>query len=98
VDQGRFRWPHLMEELSRSRPEYTWLTSVVRREELGDENQIEITGVTFSNLTLTQFMTSLEGSPYLERVSLIGSNRSNVDGVDVTSFALVAAYIQPPTS
>jgi type IV pilus assembly protein PilN len=98
VDQGRFRWAHIMEELSRSLPEYTWLTSVVRREDVVEENQIEITGITFSNLTLTQFMTNLESSPYLERISLIGSNRSNVEGVDVTSFALVAAYTQPPAS
>jgi len=102
VDQGRFRWPHILEELSRSLPEHTWLTSVVRKESLdggaGDGNQIEITGVTYSNLTLTQFMTNLESSPYLENVSLIGSNRSNVEGTDVTSFALVAMYSQPPAT
>ncbi|MFN2433182.1 MAG: PilN domain-containing protein [Gemmatimonadota bacterium] len=97
VDQGRFRWAHILEEISRSLPDYTWLTSVSRREELA-EGQIEITGVTYSNLTLTQFMTGLESSPYLENVSLIGSSRSNVDGVDVTSFALVTAYVQPPSS
>lgn len=97
VDQGRFRWAHTLEEVSRALPEYTWLTSMTRKDELG-ENQIEITGVTYSNLTLTQFMTGLESSPYLENVGLIGSTRSQVDGVDVTSFALVASYVQPPAS
>ncbi len=99
VDQGRFRWPHILDELSRALPDNTWLTSVTQ----GDEQQqgmdrIEITGVTFSNLTLTRFMTNLESSPYLTNVSLVGSNRSSVEGVDVTSFALVAAYSQPPSS
>ncbi|MBA2564936.1 MAG: PilN domain-containing protein [Gemmatimonadetes bacterium] len=126
VDQGRFRWAHIMEELSDSLPEYTWLTSVVQKDDLAMDaaapgtapappqdqaapevapgsagaqgTQIEITGVTFSNLTLTRFMTSLENSPFLEHVSLVGSNRSVVDGVDVTTFALTAAYTQPPTS
>jgi type IV pilus assembly protein PilN len=97
VDQGRFRWPHVLDEISRSLPENLWLTSVTRGEEL-EGDRIEITGVTFSNLTLTQFMSSLEGSPYFESVSLVGSNRSQVDGVDVTSFALRAAFSQPPAS
>jgi Tfp pilus assembly protein PilN len=98
VDQGRFRWPHILQEVSRSLPDNAWLTSVTGSDDLQDADRIEITGVTFSNLTLTQFMTSLEGSPYFEQVSLIGSNRSQVDGVDVTSFALVALYTQPPSS
>ncbi len=98
VDQGRFRWPHILEEISRSMPEHTWLTSVTRGDDLSGPDQIEITGVTLSNLTLTQLMTGLESSPYLENVSLIGSTRSSVDGVDVTSFALAATYTQPPSS
>jgi type IV pilus assembly protein PilN len=97
VDQGRFRWPHVLDEISRSLPDNLWLTSVTRGDEL-EGDRIEITGVTFSNLTLTQFMSSLEGSPYFESVSLVGSNRSQVDGVDVTSFALRAAFSQPPAS
>ena len=102
VDAGRFRWAHILAELSAAVPEYTWLTSVVQREDLEGSgaaaDQIEITGVTYSNLTLTQFMTALESSPYLDGVSLIGSSRSTVDGVDVTSFALVASYTQPASS
>jgi Tfp pilus assembly protein PilN len=98
VDQGRYRWPHILEELSRSLPENTWLTSVTTSADEAGGNRLEITGVTFSNLTLTQFMTNLEGSPYLEGVSLIGSNRSQVEGTDVTSFALIAAYTQSPSS
>ena len=98
VDQGRFRWPHILQEVSRSLPDNAWLTSVTRSDDLPQADRIEITGVTFSNLILTQFMTSLEGSPYFEQVSLIGSNRSQVDGVDVTSFAVVALYTQPPSS
>lgn len=98
VDQGRFRWPHILDELSRALPDKTWLTSVTRGDEAESPDRIEITGVTFSSLTLTQFMTNLESSPYLQNVSLIGSNRSQVEGLDVTSFALVAAYAQPPSS
>lgn len=98
VDQGRFRWPHVMDEVSRSLPDNTWLTSVTRTDQLDESARIEITGVTYSNLTLTRFMTNLEGSPFLESVGLIGSTRSVVEGEDVTSFALVAAYSQPPSS
>jgi Tfp pilus assembly protein PilN len=98
VDQGRYRWPHILQELSRSLPDNTWLTSVTTSEDDPQGNRIEITGVTFSSLALTQLMTNLEGSPYFEGVSLIGSNRSQVEGVEVTSFALVAAYTQPPVS
>jgi Tfp pilus assembly protein PilN len=95
VDQGRFRWPHIMDEISRALPENAWLTSVSTGAEAQGSGRVEITGVTFSNLTLTQFMNNLESSPYLENVSLVGSTRSQVEGVDVTSFTLVAAYSQP---
>src|SRR5687768_12934006 len=36
VDRGRFRSAHILEELSRALPEYTWLTSVVRSEQPAD--------------------------------------------------------------
>jgi Tfp pilus assembly protein PilN len=98
VDQGRFRWAHTLEEISRALPDNTWLTSVTRGDDLSGPDQLEITGVTFSNLTLTRFMTGLELSPYFENVSLVGSTRSSVDGVDVTSFALLASYTQPASS
>jgi Tfp pilus assembly protein PilN len=33
VDQRRYVWPHILDELGQSVPEYTWLTEVVGREE-----------------------------------------------------------------
>ena len=30
IDNNRFVWPHLLEEISRAMPPYTWLTSVVQ--------------------------------------------------------------------
>jgi len=113
VDTGRFRWAHMMEEVSKALPEYMWLTSVVRSEAETEEAateqvaaaaaapsaadavlRIEITGITYSNLTLTEFMTNLERSPYLGGVTLVGSSHAAVEGTEVTSFALFATYTE----
>lgn len=34
VDQRRYVWPHILDEVGRSVPEYTWLTEIVAREEV----------------------------------------------------------------
>lgn len=92
VVEGRLYWIELMELLSRDLPEYTWLERV-DREELADD-QVRITGSTFSNAAVTEYMRGLEGSPLLEDVTLIGVNRSVEDSISYQNFTLVGTFEQ----
>lgn len=90
VVEGRLYWIQLMEALSRTLPDYTWLT-LVDREDLGDD-QVRIAGATFANAAVTEYMRGLEASPLLEDVTLVGVSRQVQDSVSFQDFTLIASY------
>lgn len=90
VVDGRLYWIQLMEAMSRALPEYTWLQSV-DREELAPD-QVRITGASFANAAVTEFMRGLEGSPLLQNVTLVGVSRVQQDSIDYQSFTLVGDF------
>ena len=99
IDQDRYVWPHIMDELARALPEFTWLNSVVQTS-LGAELELRITGMAGNNFALTTFMENLEASPYIRGVTLINTQLTvqSAGGVsrNVNQFTLEAAYEQPP--
>lgn len=98
IDQERYIWPHVLDEVARALPEYTWLTSLVQTS-LGQELQLRITGMAGNNFALTTFMENLEASPYVRGVTLINTQLTvqSSGGVSrsVNQFTLEAAYEQP---
>ncbi len=103
VARGRYFWIQLMEELAEDLPEYTWLEKV-DQEDLPPD-QIRISGASFSNAAVTDYMRGLEASPTLENVTLIGVTRVQRDEINVQGFTLVADFegyqpvtIAPPDS
>lgn len=90
VVEGRLYWIQLMETMSRALPEYTWL-QLLDREGLGSD-QVRVTGATFANAAVTEFMRGLEASPLLQNVTLVGVSRVQQDSVSYQSFTLVADY------
>jgi Tfp pilus assembly protein PilN len=72
IDQDRYLWPHLMDEVARSLPEYTWLTrfnQVVEAEVVS----FQIEGRAGTYFAMTTFMENLEASPFIEGVTLVSS-------------------------
>lgn len=100
IDRGRYVWPHVLDEVARSLPEYTWLTGVnsasVAQDTIG--HRFRITGNTGNNLALTRFMKDLEASPFIERVTLISVEASQLGQKVINAFVLEAAYQQPDTT
>ncbi len=90
VVDGRLYWIQLMEEVSRTLPEHTWLVEM-DREGLAPD-QVRIAGATFANAAVTSFMRGLEASPHLRSVTLVGVSRVQQDSVSYQSFTLVADY------
>ena len=74
LDDGRYVWSHILDEVAAAVPDFTWLTRIAEAG-TGDELQVEIEGRTVNTLALTRFMNRLEASPFLASVSLAGTEQ-----------------------
>ena len=110
IDGDRFIWPHVMDEIARALPTYTWLRSVSQTNAattvspeavaagIAPRLVIRLVGLTVDVQALTIFMKQLEASEFLEGVTLAGSDATTVEGKQVTEFTLDMAYSKPPES
>ncbi len=106
IDGGRYIWPHILDEVSRALPDYTWLTQMVQvANPDGDISLIEfrLEGRAGNNFALTRFMENLEASPFIRNVRLVMSEQVS-EAVEqgngqrqVQQFTLNASYEEPPT-
>lgn len=94
-DQDRFVWPHLMDEISRSLPENTWITQITRRGSLPNVS-VELVGLTTDPLLVTDFVRALQRQPHVGGVRIVGSQRRQVGSVNAHNFTLIASYERPP--
>jgi len=101
IDGARYVWPHLMDEVGRALPDFTWLT---RLDQLspGELPSFRIEGRAGTIFALTTFMENLEASPFIGGVRLIASGTGMVDvggGVQrpVYQFVIEAASRTPPS-
>ena len=99
IDEGRYTWPHVMEEVSRALPDYTWLVGVQQLEG-GAAPSFQIDGRTGSNFALTRFMSNLEASPFIRGVRLLSTTRieeqaAEAPRVTLHQFMLEAHYEEP---
>ncbi len=83
LSENRFLRVKILDDLASSLPEYVWLTSF--------EDKIpnfKIEGMSFSNLTVADFMNRLEDSEYLTDVDLTTLKKISFSGQDVMQFTL----------
>lgn len=95
LDEGRFVWPHLMDEISRALPAYTWLTSM-RQNGTEPRVEVQVDGLSANPLAITRFVRNLQSSPYVADVRILGSQQERVNNVATQAFKLVLAYESPP--
>lgn len=110
VDQRRYVWPHLLDEISRSVPQYTWLTQVTSTEQpqpapvAGQPAPppagpaLTIQGNAGSTQALTRLMKNLEGSPFIRDVTLVTSQQADAEGRTIHRFTVEARYEAPDSS
>lgn len=98
IDAGRYIWTHMLDEISRVLPPYTWLTGVYQLQG-GPNPTVQIEGRTGSLPALTRLMDALEASPFVRNVQLVSSEQGMV-GNDpnkaVHNFVLTGIYDTPP--
>ena len=97
IDAGRYIWPHIMDEVSRALPPFTWLQAI---EEVsgGAAPQFQVVGRTGSLPALTRFMDALEASPFLRGIELVSSEQAPLAGdpnTVVNNFVLNGSYEIP---
>jgi Tfp pilus assembly protein PilN len=100
IDTHRYLWPHVMDEVARALPAYTWLTRI---QQISGATPVifEVRGQAGTYFALTSFMEALESSPFVRGVRLIASDQASVavgGGAQrlVYNFALEAEYRDPP--
>lgn len=98
IDQDRFVWPHIMDDVSRALPEFTWLTTVQHVSGGGSDLEFRIEGMTGMTQALTRFMRDLEDSPFVRSVRLVSQERQQQGQRLVHNFVLTARYQVPDSS
>ncbi|HEY0671550.1 MAG TPA: PilN domain-containing protein [Longimicrobiales bacterium] len=99
IDAGRYIWPHIMDELSRALPPFTWLTKVNTvsvPDSIEKLPHFKIEGRAQNNFALSQYMQQLEASPFVRSVKLISNELVREREKLVYAFGLQASYENPP--
>ncbi len=81
----------LMDALSRSLPDWVWLTEAT----YGPQG-VQIKGKALSNNLIADYMSNLEASPTLTNVYLVSSTQASSGKEQVLDFTLLAALEVPP--
>lgn len=99
IDRDRLVWPHILDEVARALPEYTWLSEI---------QSISVTPVVFqltgragNTRAITLFMEQLQASPFVRSVRLLTSqavveNANSSQQQVVQSFELEVEYEPVP--
>ncbi len=94
LDEGRYVWPHLLDEVSRALPEYTWLTAIRVSTPLPDLS-VQVDGLAANPLAITRFVRNLQESPFVSGVTIVGSQQQLVDNVAAQAFKVLVRYTDP---
>ena len=98
IDTDRFVWAHILDEVSGSLPDFTWLTAMQHTSGTGSNIEFRIDGMTGATPALTRFMRDLEESPFLRDVRLVSQEQMQQGQRLVHSFVLMARYQMPDSS
>ena len=94
LDDGRFVWPHLLDEFSRALPDYAWLISI-REASASPDLQVQVDGMAANPLAITAYVRNLQESPFIGQVRILGSQEQNLEGFSAHSFKLIVGYAEP---
>ncbi|MEX0856116.1 MAG: PilN domain-containing protein [Gemmatimonadota bacterium] len=100
IDGSRYVWPHIMDEVARALPDYTWLTRLIQVTG-GSPVLFRLEGRSGTYFGLTTLMENLEASPFITGVELISSEQISISlggGANqlVYQFILEGSSREPP--
>lgn len=99
IDRDRFVWPHILDEVARALPEYTWLTEIIQVQEF--PLKVQVSGRAGNIFAITVFMDQLQDSPFFSQVTFLSSqesiqNAGTVESQAVQEFQLELEYDPVP--
>lgn len=104
VDDDRYVWPHILDEITRALPPFTWLTALaaVPAPPPIDSTviaaplvSVQMLGRTMDIQGFTRFMRQLEDSPWLRDVTVVSTTTEIDHARAVTAFTVRANYVRP---
>lgn len=108
VDQDRFVWPHIIDEVGSAVPDFTWLTSIASvaapvgtsPDTAGNAPpvNIKIVGRTSDLTNYTAFLRRLEESPWLGDVMPVEAKTVTLNNRLITEFTIQATFTKADSS
>jgi Tfp pilus assembly protein PilN len=110
IDGDRFIWPHILDEVSRALPTYTWVSSLAAANPRAPQSpeaavtnapppiSVRLIGVTVDVQAVPIFMNALEASPFIQNVNIAVSEVAVVEGKQVAEFTLDFQFERPDKS
>lgn len=105
VDGDRYVWPHVLDEVSRALPAYTWLTSVkleqppanAATDSTADSTASQnigfrVEGHTVDIQAYTRFLRQMEASPWIQNVTPVSAQTVVEQERPVTAFVIRAEF------
>lgn len=101
VDGDRYTWPHVLDEITKALPPYTWLVdlSVINATAVADSGdttvptlQFQIAGRTVDIQAYTRFLRQLEASPWIVDVTPMQATTVVEKERAVTAFTIRATF------
>lgn len=98
IDAGRYIWAHILDEVSRAVPRFTWLVSITHLagEAPFDAPRFAIAGRAGDTFALTQLMQDLEASPFIRNVTLVRTDQLREEEKRLYAFELEAQFEHAP--
>lgn len=106
VDQQRYTWPHILDDIGGAVPDFTWLTEVSilpAAAASSDSGAVEsvnlrIVGRTSDLQNYTAFLRRLEESPWLTNVLPVEAKTVVEGNRALTAFTIQASYVRADSS
>lgn len=92
LEKGRTQSVRLMDELARCVPDHLWLSGVSQ----DGSNHLQVEGVTYSNLVVSDFMSRIERSGLFSNVELSFAERGQVSDKNVVKFQMSCTVSPEP--
>ena len=103
VDGDRYTWPHVLDEVTKALPAYTWLVtlnsitpaaSADSADTTAPALQFQIEGRTVDIQAYTRFLRQLEASPWITEVTPLNATTVVEQQRAVTAFSIRATFIR----
>lgn len=103
VDQERYVWPHILDEVAGAMPDFTWLREITFVAAGGDNGpggqvNLQIRGLTSDLQNYTAFLRRLEASPWLTNVLAIDAKTAIDRNRALTDFTVQATFSRADSS